>query len=253
MNKVKTRGLLALALVALLAVPALAHDMWITFDKTQAGQPAHILVGYGHAFPANEGTEAEKLMPAYLVGPKGRLECKAGDKLDFVSVAPLAEGSYLAVSGRQAQWYTNSPEGSQDKPKNQVPGATQCIRSVKYAKAVLNLGKTPGDVSQPVGQNLEIVPLVNPGAIKAGGELPIQVLFEGKPLGNSQVFATFAGFSAESNVFAFASKTDKQGKTTVKVWHPGQWLVLAKHETPFSDPAECDKFYHSAALTFDLK
>jgi DNA polymerase elongation subunit (family B) len=85
------------------------------------------------------------------------------------------------------------------------------------------------------------------------GELPIQVLFEGKPLGDCQIFATFAGFSKESNVFAFAARTDKDGKTTVKAWHPGRWLVLAKHETPFSNPAECDKFYHSAALTFDLK
>lgn len=238
---------------ALLAIPALAHDMWITIDKPQVGQPAHILVGYGHAFPVNEGTEADKLMPAYLVGTKGRVECKAGDKLDFLSVAPLAEGSYLAVSGRQAQWYTNSPEGSQDKPKNQVPGATQCIRSVKYAKAIFNLGQAAGDVSQPVGQNLEIVPLANPATLKAGSELPIQVLFEGKPLGGCQIFATFAGFSPESNVFAFAAKTDKQGQVKVKAWHPGQWLVLAKHETPFSDPAECDKFYHSAALTFDLK
>lgn len=243
----------AILAVALLATPALAHDMWITVDKPQVGQPAHILVGYGHAFPASEGTEADRLMPAYLVGPKGRVECKAGDKLDFVSVAPLAEGSYLAVSGRQAQWYTKSPEGSQDKPKNQVPGASQCIRSVKYAKAVINLGQTLGDVSQPVGQNLEIVPLANPGGLKAGGELPIQVLFEGKPLGGCQIFATFAGFSGESNVFAFAAKTDKQGQAKVKVWHPGLWLVLAKHETPFSNPAECDKFYHSAALTFDLK
>lgn len=253
MSKSRSSGMLALTLVILLAVPALAHDMWITVDKPQLNQPAHILVGYGHAFPDNEGTEADKLMPAYLVGPKGRVECKAGDKLDFVSLAPLTEGSYLAVSGRQAQWYTKSPEGSQDKPKNQVPGATQCIRSVKYAKAIINLGQTPGDVSQPVGQNLEIVPLANPGAIKAGGELPIQVLFEGKPLGDCQIFATFAGFSKESNVFAFAARTDKAGKATVKAWHPGQWLVLAKHETPFSNPAECDKFYHSAALTFDLK
>ena len=250
----KTIGIIfAMLAAALLAAPALAHDMWITLDKPQVGQPAHILVGYGHAFPTTEQTDQDKLMPAYLVGAKGRLECKAGDKQDFVSAAPLAEGSYLAVGGRQAQWYTKSPEGSQDKPKNQVPGATSCIRSVKYAKAILNLGAAPGDVSQPVGQNLEIVPLANPATIKAGGELPIQVLFEGKPLGGCQLFATFAGFSRESNVFAFAAKTDKQGKATVKAWHPGPWLVLAKHETPFSNPAECDKFYHSAALTFDLK
>ena len=245
--------LLTAAVLALAALPVLAHDLWITVDNPRAGQPLCIVTGYGHAFPADEGTDKDKLTPAFVIGPQGRIETKPGEKLDFVTTAAVGEGSYVAVSGRQAQWYTKSPEGSQDKPKNQVPGATACIRSAKYAKAIVNLGKAAGDVSQPVGQNLEIVPLANPGSLKAGHELPIRVLFEGKPLGGCQIFATFAGFSPEGNVFAFAAKTDKQGQAKVKAWHPGRWLVLAKHEVPFADPAQCDKFHHSAALTFDLR
>ncbi|MFZ5584608.1 MAG: DUF4198 domain-containing protein [Thermodesulfobacteriota bacterium] len=252
MRKLIMTSLATLAL-GLMSGAALAHDLWITVDNPQAGQPAHIVVGYGHAFPADEGADKDKLAPAYLIGPAGRVEAQPGAKLDFVTKTPLAEGSYVAVSGRAAQWYTKSPEGYQDKPKNQVPGAVTCIRSAKYAKAILNVGKAAGDVSQPVGQTLEITPLANPAGIKAGGGLPVQVLFEGKPLAGCQVFATFAGFSDQANTFAFAAKTDKEGKAVVKVWHPGLWLVLAKHEAPFADPAECDKFSHSAALTFNLK
>lgn len=245
-------AVLAILTLGLLAGTALAHDLWVTVDPPQTGQPAHIAIGYGHAFPASEGTEAEKLVPAYLVGAQGRIETQPGAKLDFVTKTPLATGSYVAVSGRRAQWYTKSPEGYQDKPKNQVPEAVKCIRSAKYAKAIVNIGQAAGDVSRPVGQTLEIVPLANPAGLKAGAGLAVQVLFEGKPLAGCQLFATFAGFSDHNNTFAFAAKTDKEGQALVKLWHPGLWLVLAKHELPFANPAECDKHLHSAALTFTL-
>lgn len=250
-TKLLLTGLMAAAL-ALLAGTALAHDLWITVDPPQAGLPLHIMAGFGHTFPADQGTEAEMLVPAYLVGPQGRVETKAGAKNDFVTAGPLKPGSYLAVSGRKAQWFTKSPEGYQDKPKNQVPEAVRCVRSAKYAKAIVNVGAPAGDVSRPVGQTLEIVPLANPASLKAGAELAVQVLFEGKPLAHCQLLATFAGFSTRENTFAFATTTDKEGQALVKLWHSGLWLVLAKHELPFANPAECDKYLHSAALTFSL-
>lgn len=240
-------------LLTMVPAMAAAHDMWLTVDKPVVGQPLHLIVGYGHAFPANEGTEADKLVPAYIVGPKGRVETRAGDQLDFTSVAPLTEGSYVVVSGRQAQYYTKTPDGSKDLPRNQTPGAIGCLRSAKYAKAIVNLGAAKGDVSAPVGQTLEIVPLANPAALKKGEDLPVLILFEGNPLSGAQLFATFSGFSTEGNTFAFAAKSDKEGKARIKLWHPGEWLVLVKHEVPFDDPTVCDKFAHAAALTVTLK
>lgn len=229
-----------------------AHDLWITADQPPAGQPLRVKVGFGHAFPTDQGTEAAKLTPAYLIGPQGRVETKPGSQADFTTTAPLAPGSYVAVSGLKAQWFTKSPEGYQDKPKNQVPEAVRCVRSAKYTKAIVNIGAPAGDVSQPVGQTLEIVPLANPATLKAGAELAVEVLYEGKPLAHSQLLATFAGFSSQENTFAYATSTDKDGKALVKLWHPGLWLLLAKHELPFANPAECDKYLHSATLTFTL-
>jgi uncharacterized GH25 family protein len=251
-NKTFLAGLVALIL-GLTASAALAHDMWITVDQAMPGKPLHIQVGYGHAFPQGGDTEKERLSATYVMGAQGKLETKPGQALDFLSTAPLAKGSYVAVSGRTPQWYTKTPEGPKDAPKNQVPGALSCLRSAKYAKAVVNLGGAADDVSKPVGQTLEIVPLANPAAIKAGGELPVQVLFEGKPLANADVKATFAGFTKEGKDFAFATHADQEGKLMLKAWHPGLWLVVAKHEVPFANPAECDKDMHAATLTFEIK
>lgn len=251
----KLLSLLALLAAALLAAcpAALAHDMWLTVDKPEVNKPLHVLAGYGHAFPQSEGTEKERLTPVTVVGPQGKLETKAGDKLDFLTTSPLGKGSYLVAGGRAPQWYTKTPEGAKDAPKNQVPGALGCLRSAKYAKAVVNLGGAADDLGKPLGQVLEIVPLANPATIKAGGELPVQVLFEGKPLANAEVKATFAGFTKEGKAFAFAVHADKEGKAMVKVWHPGLWLVVAKHEVAFKDAAQCDKDMHAATLTFEMK
>jgi uncharacterized GH25 family protein len=246
-------GLLTTAALAVFASAALAHDMWITTDQALPGKPLHIIVGWGHSFPQGEPTGKDKLLPAYVMGAQGRLETKPGEGQDFLTTAPLAKGSYVVVSGRASQWYTKTAEGPQDAPKNQVPGALSCLRSAKYTKAVVNLGGAAEDVSKPVGQTLEIVPLANPASIKAGGDLPVQVLFEGKPLASAEVKGTFAGFTADGKAFAFAAHADKEGKLMVKLWHQGLWLLVAKHEAPFANPAECDKDMHAATLTFEIK
>lgn len=230
-----------------------AHDMWITVDQPTAGKPLHALVGYGHAFPETEGLEPDKLAPAFVMGPKGRMEVNPGEKLDYLTTSPMSEGSYVVVGGRKAMWYTKTPEGFKELPRSQVPDAVSCVSSAKFAKALVNVGKARTDVTTPAAQTLEIIPLKNPADVKPNGDLPIQVLFEGKPLAGAQVLATFSGFSKNPTSSAFAGKTDNEGKTEIRCWSPGLWLALVKQELPFPNPAECDKIAYSASLTFEIK
>lgn len=252
----KKRFTLVAALAACLilaASAALAHDMWLITDNPTTDKPLRVVVGYGHAFPTTEQADMSTIMPAAIVGPQGAVATKPGKAQDFISTKPLAKGTYIVTSHNKARYYTKSPEGSKNAPKSEVPEAISCVMSAKFAKAVVNLGGVLGDVSQPVGQTLEIVPLANPGAIKAGGELPVLVLYKGKPLAGAALMATYAGFSKHHNSFAFYAKADKQGKAYVQVWHDGLWLVLAKHKVPFEDRTKCDNYSYSSALTFQIK
>lgn len=249
---------LASAVIAALALTlsaglALAHDLWIVADNPAVGQPLRIVTGYGHAFPADEGADKDLLAPAEVFGPQGKIAAQPGQGLYFVTDKPLAKGSYVAASGLKARWWTKTPEGYKHAPKNEVAEAVRCVRSVKYAKSIVNLGGAAGDVSQPVGQTLEVVPLANPAALKMGQELPVQILFEGKPLAGADVLATFAGFSQHKNSYAFFARADKDGMAYIKLWHPGLWVVAAKHKVPFKDQAKCDNYSHSATLTFEVK
>ena len=254
--KKTVKGLtLAALLAAALMIPlgAQAHDMWVTTPEAVPGQDLVIELGYGHAFPQGEPLEAKLIVPPRIIAPSGVIECKQAGDMKYKSLKPLAKGSYLVTAGRKAQWYTKSPEGSVNKPMDQVPGATRCIRTVKYAKAVVNLGGALGDVSKPVGTALEIVPLANPGSIAVGGELPVQVLLNGKPLSRAEVMATFAGFTPEGKAMAFYCKTNKEGQAKVKLWHSGLWLARTYHKEPYKDPAKCGTFGQTAVLSFSIK
>jgi len=83
-------------------------------------------------------------------------------------------------------------------------------------KAILSVGEEQGAVDSKVGHPLEIIPMANPAELSAGDYLPIQLLLHGKPY-KGKIFATYMGFSTEKDVFAYTSKTDRQGRGQVSV------------------------------------
>lgn len=238
--------------LCLVARAAWAHDLWITCPKAKAGQKLAMEIIYGHSFPNDELIAPEEVAEVYLMGPKGKIKAAPGADKKFVSAQPLAAGSYIAVSGNKAKFWTKAPSGYVHKTKDQVPEAIKCIRSVKYGKAIVNLGGKATTVSKPLGQDLEIVPLKNPANLKMGEDLPVKVLLAGKPLPKAEVTATFAGFSKD-RAMAFYNKTNKDGMVKVKLWHPGFWMVRINQQTPYKDPVKCDTMSKTATLTFEIK
>ena len=93
----------------------------------------------------------------------------------------------------------------------------------------------------------------NPFNLKRGSEFPIKVLFNGKPLADATIKATYAGFSNQPNTFAVTVKTDPEGMARVKLSEKGKWFCAVTHEVPYPDKKECDKEKYNATLTFDVK
>ena len=99
---------------------------------------------------------------------------------------------------------------------------------------------------------MEIIPLKNPASLRAGDYLPFRVLINGKPF-KGDIFATYAGFSNEKNVFAYATKTDKNGFGKIKILQAGTtWLIKAGFEQPYPDTSECDVESFCSTLTFAI-
>lgn len=120
-------------------------------------------------------------------------------------------------------------------------------------KTVVHAGGDPDDTpTRAVGQVFEIVPGKNPYALKAGGELSVKVLFEGKPLAGVKVSAFHR---AGDTLTAVSVTTDKDGKAVFKLTGSGPWVVRAVHmrrvtEKNPNPPADWESFW--ASVTFAI-
>ena len=90
---------------------------------------------------------------------------------------------------------------------------------------------------------LEIVPERDPYNPEKGGELPVLVLFNGKPIDGVGVTALLKG--AEQTPVVVRTRN---GRALIKLNAPGDWLIKAVHMVEY-EPAEADWISYWATLT----
>ncbi|HTQ81427.1 MAG TPA: DUF4198 domain-containing protein, partial [Thermoanaerobaculia bacterium] len=134
--------------------------------------------------------------------------------------------------------------GESGKPSTEV--FSRC------AKALLKVGD-PGPASltgfdRPAGLTLEIIPEKNPYELKAGDELPVRLLYEGKPLAGAKVFA----LGLHQSDGSIAARSGKDGRVRFRLPEGGFWLIKAVHmvSAPQGIGVEWESLW--ASLTFDL-
>lgn len=93
----------------------------------------------------------------------------------------------------------------------------------KHAKAFFRVGKADDESwKTPVGQALELVPLVDPTRASVVEDFTVQLLRAGQPLANFPVVAIIG--SKTPNIFV---TTDAEGKASFKLTRQGRWLLTA--------------------------
>lgn len=236
---------------------AMAHEIWATAENPAEGQPLVVILGYGDDFPQGEEIAPDRLPifnPLKVVDAKGaELALKPGDaNFKAVTKQPVKKGTYLVLADYRPTYWSERPEGSVMKPKNEVPGATACGRYSRAAKGIVNIGGVLDDfVTKPIGAKLEIVPLLNPGQIKAGQNLPLQVLYNSKPLPSAQITGIRGGnkYVDEGNRDFFA-ETDKDGKIIMAPLTGGDWTLAVSVKEEYPNKSVCDNESNDASLTF---
>lgn len=118
----------------------------------------------------------------------------------------------------------------------------------RCAKSLVLVGKeTDGLAHQRVlGLPLELVPEASPAALPAGGELPVRLLYQGKPLAGALVVATRKDQPAEK----VSARTGKDGRVRLRLEPRGVWLIKAVHMIPAPQGSEADWESFWASLTF---
>jgi hypothetical protein len=118
----------------------------------------------------------------------------------------------------------------------------------KFAKAILTVGERgPRDLAtRPVGLRLEIVPLRDPAVVGAGQGLPVQVLFETRPLEGVYVYALAAG--AEG--YVDGHRTGEDGRAVVPIPSGGLMSLHCIRMRRHADPNEADWESFFATVSF---
>lgn len=229
MNYTRSLSLLA---ALLLGNAAQAHDAWVV-----PGGATHAIL-YGHG-KSTESYDATKIQQVLAYDAKGR---KLSVQLDRKAATPAvsAAGAAMFVVDFDNGFWSKTEAGYQNLPKTQVQGALESSRSLKFGKTVLSWSAAS---SKPVGQRLEIVPLATT-APKAGGKLPVLVLFEGRPLADAKL-------SLEGHDDMAPVATDARGKAELILPASGEVALDVGHKLPYKG-AEADEWSLSANLHFLL-
>jgi uncharacterized GH25 family protein len=89
----------------------------------------------------------------------------------------------------------------------------------------------------------EFVPATDPTAVHAGGSLTVQLLTDGKPVGNAEVSAVSDGTLVKGD-------TDADGRVTLKIDREGAWLIRTVHMVPLTGSPEVDWESYWVTLSF---
>ena len=253
--------------------PALAHNLWLNpaDHYPPVGSTVDIGIGWGHTYPAGRVDQEikEGLVEAIsAVDPDGLTVelSKTSNVLYRLKVEKA--GVYLITARIKPVVFTMTTEGRKRGDKKSVANAVKCTSYRIEAKTVILAGGDARNLDFAAGQPLELIPLTNPLAIKNGGRFAVQALFEGRPLADADVRATFAGFEAEAGSthasahkegkrvhkhFPAESLTDAQGRAELSLDRPGYWMIVISHKPPYPDTAVCDEYRYNTAFTFQLQ
>ncbi|MBK7877401.1 MAG: DUF4198 domain-containing protein [Planctomycetes bacterium] len=149
--------------------------------------------------------------------------------------------AYLAEEGLEHVIAARKERG-----ESALPGRERYRRS---AKALLAVGE--GDragFDRVLGLPLELVPAVDPSALRSGAALDLVVLYEGKPLANALV-----GCRARADVeHETRLRSDAAGRVRFAIAHGGEHLVRVVHMTREPKESGADWLSTWGALGFDV-
>jgi hypothetical protein len=126
-------------------------------------------------------------------------------------------------------------------------------RYSRCAKSIVQVGPvaagSQGQIGQPVGLPLEIVPEANPYGLPQAATLPVRVLYAGRPLGGALVKLT--DLKHDTAPFE-AHLTDHDGRATFSMPHSGTWLlnVIWTKALPPEEETDFETVFSSLSFGF---
>jgi len=230
---------------------AWAHQPWVLTEDARIapGRSTAVMVYFGHAFPSDDLMDAERLAGATIMGPVG-----AAQPLEFDAGVPFATpvlehaGTFVIGIEQHRGYWTTTPEGGRRLPRSQLDDAVHCSYSGNAAKTLVRVvGVEASAVDRALGHRLEILPQTDPTGTDGEQDFTVRVLFEGKAHAGPLM-----AYNADSGEEPYlTTETDGGGLAEIELTGSGPWMLVARAERAYPDPAVCDVESFYASLTFN--
>ena len=189
------------------------------------------------------------------------------ENISFLDIETAAPGTYLAgVSTRQNMITLSAADFASYLKHDGIldtltafekTGSTSEVRErySKHVRMIFQVGeKRSEDFSRALGYPVEILLQDNPYALTVGDSLGFQITYEGKPIGNQLVYASYQGFTGgdETAAQAITVRSDEKGLASFEIKAKGIWYISLIHMKKIDDP---DADYQSdwATVTFEIR
>ena len=249
---------------------AQAHDFWLQPQSWQIppGVPLEFVVEVGHgSFRQQWGADGGHLLALNDLANGGAVDVrplfKSGGEMPHLTRTFRRQGLHIIslISTNAASDLPAIRFNDYVKAEGLTPAIDVRTRMGKMnsngrelysrrAKALVQVGRTsPGDnalATRPIGLTLEIVPLRSPYALAADHILPVQILYEGRPLPGALVKLTSLEFDAKPLRII---RSDADGRAGFEVPPVGDWLINVIWTKPVSLP-NADFVTTFSSLTF---
>jgi hypothetical protein len=158
-----------------------------------------------------------------------------------ITLDPKKFGEYLLEERLVEVLQARMQAGTEDAPGRE--------RFTRHLKALVQVGsRLDPRVTQPIGQELEIVPDAHPYGVATGGQLSVRILFRGKPLLGQAVTAVNRH---RGEIQSKTLRTDAQGHVVFTLAKAGDWMIRLVHMEP-SDQKDVEWRSWWSNLTFSL-
>lgn len=265
------RWALAAALLLLLVAPALAHDLFLRPDDFFVSPNSAVRVRVLNSnFERSEAAVTfDRVTDFTLVGPSGsgvppRHDWRILGDTSMFTLRVGAAGTYLVGLSTAPRVLAETAEDFNDYLESDgVPDILEARRRTgaldlpvhelysKHVKAVVQVGsEQSAGFDRALGYPAEVITIQNPYLLRAGDELEVQALVDGRPVANQFLMAGGRTPSG-ARLPVQTMRTDSEGIGRIRL-ASGAWYVKFIHMVPVSSDS-IDYESKWATLTFAVR
>jgi uncharacterized GH25 family protein len=254
-------------MIAAIPYAAQAHMLWLNASNyvPKAGEAVTVEVGFGHQFPRDEVIKEGRLERVYAVDSNGKELTVEPISVSSYKFVPPSEGAFQIIAVMKPGFVTKTTDGRKMVSKKECENAVDCFAYRMVATALISVGSAGVGFTGSGKIPLEVIAAKTPVGLKVGDEIPVKVIFQGKPVSGVKVQAANsenkpaagqeAAHGKEGQAHAMHQhwaqevETNGEGMSLIKVTTAGPWMFIVNHEVPYEDQTECDRYSYRTSLT----